>query len=136
MISYDLKAIQEQWRQRTAIDIDEYKAAKLAEIALSKQKAWEGWNRSCEEFKSRTVSGKPVQVKDDRGNVITESLKPTSQTIHTETRIGDPRFLAEINRLIERECKLLGLDAPARIETEGVIVIDSAPARGVNEDNL
>jgi len=25
---------------------------------------------------------------------------------------------------------------PARVETEGVIVIDCAPARGVNEDNL
>jgi hypothetical protein len=135
-ISYDLKIIQHQWKQQTAIDFDKYKARILAEIALAKKKAWEGWNRSCEEFKSRSISAKPVQVRDDKGNVITESLKPTSQTIHTETRVGDPRFLAEINRLIERECKLLGLDAPERIDGNGVIVIDCAPCRGVDMDEL
>jgi len=46
-------------------------------------------------------------------------LKPINQTVHTETRAGDPRFLAEINKLIERECKLLGLDAPTKQEYTG-----------------
>jgi len=127
MVHRDIKAIEEEWRQRSAINLDEYKAAKLAEIALSKKKAWEGWNRSCEEFKAKTLT---ARAGDEN------TIRPHTQQIHTETRVGDPRFLAEINRLIERECKLLGLDAPAKVETEGVIVIDSAPARGVNEDNL
>jgi biotin operon repressor len=126
-IGYDLKIIQDQWRQQTAIDLDEYKGRELAEIALAKKKAWEGWEKSCQEFKAKTLTARADDEK---------AAQPYSQVIHTESRVGNPRFLAEISRLIERECKLLGLDAPAKIEAEGVIVIDSAPARGVDEDNL
>jgi len=118
-INRDIKAIREQWKQRTTINLDEYKTVKLVEIANSKKRAWEGWERSCEEFKAKTGIGKPIQKTDSKGNVIGEELKIISQTIHTETRNGDPRFLSEVNKLISEECKLLGLYAPQKNEHTG-----------------
>ena len=131
-ISYDLKAIQTEWQKDTTLALDAYTARELAKLDHTERRYWEAWERSIEEFRSRTIKAKGIKADQK----IQAKPEQAEQTIYTENRCGDPRFLDGVLKCIERRCKLLGLDAPARIETEGVIVIDSAPARGVSEDNL
>jgi transcriptional regulator with XRE-family HTH domain len=131
-ISYDLQIIQREWRKDTSRALDEYKAKELAKIDHTERCYWEAWERSIEEFRSRTIKAKGIKADQK----IQAKPEQAEQTIYTENRCGDPRFLDGVLKCIERRCKLLGLDAPAKVETEGVIIIDSAPARGVNENNL
>ena len=37
-------------------------------------------------------------------------------TMKTEGRIGDPRFLTVLDNCIERRCKILGIEAPKRLD--------------------
>lgn len=113
-VSRDMRVLQERWRQSALIDLDQAKGEKLAEIRAAKRANWDGWRRSCTEFKSRTIKAKGKGMKDQIG-------KPDSaeQIIETEDRMGDPRFLSNVLDCIERECKLLGLDAPAKNEHSG-----------------
>jgi hypothetical protein len=131
-ISYDLQAIQAEWLKNTTLAIDEYKARELAKIDHTERCYWEAWERSIEEFRSRTIKAKGIKADQK----VQAKPEQAEQTIYTENRCGDPRFLDGVLKCIERRCRLLGLDAPAKVEAEGVIVIDSAPARGVNENNL
>jgi len=131
-ISYDLQAIQAEWLKNTTMALDEYKARELAKIDHAERCYWEAWERSIEEFRSRTIKAKGIKADQK----IQAKPEQAEQTIYTENRCGDPRFLDGVLKCIERRCKLLGLDAPAKVETEGVIIIDSVPARGVNEGNL
>ena len=132
-ISYDLQVIQREWQNKTTLALDAYKARELAKLDHAECRYWEAWGaRSIEEFRARTIKAKGIKADQK----IQAKPEQAEQTIYTENRCGDPRFLDGVLKCIERRCKLLGLDAPARIETEGVIVIDCAPARGVKEDNL
>jgi hypothetical protein len=131
-ISYDLQVIQREWQNKTTLALDAYKARELAKIDHTERCYWEAWERSIEEFRSRTIKAKGIKADQK----VQPKPEQAEQTIYTENRSGDPRFLYGVLKCIERRCKLLGLDAPARVETEGVIVIDCAPARGVSEENL
>jgi transcriptional regulator with XRE-family HTH domain len=114
-ISYDLKAIQAEWQRNTTLALDAHKARELAKIDHAERCYWQAWERSIEEFRSRTIKAKGT--KDDQK--VQTKPQQAEQTIYTENRSGDPRFLDGVLKCIERRCKLLGLDAPARNEHSG-----------------
>ncbi len=122
-ILYDLKIIREQWQKNITMNLDEVKAKEMAKLHQVEKEARMAWERSQTDFKATTVSGKTVKVEiidPETGAVRTEEkLRPTGQIVHTETRAGDPRFLDQVNKCIERRCKLLGLDAPQKNEHTG-----------------
>lgn len=121
-ISYDLKAIQQQWREDTTIDLDEAKQRELARIDLLEREYWDAWERSCDEFKVKTIRAKGANAEDAKNSA--------EQTMRTEPRNGDPRFLAGVQWCISERSKLLGIYAPTRQEVTGAngdalhIVID------------
>ena len=122
-IDYDIKEIQRQWHKDTAIALDEHKEKVLAELIEVKNEAWAAWERSQNNFESKTATlqSKTKKKIDPNTGMETEETKPVpiNQVIHTENRFGDPRFLDQVNKCIERRCKLLGLDAPQKQEHTG-----------------
>jgi len=122
-IEYDIKAIKNQWHKDTAIAIDEHKEKVLAELAEVRNEAWLAWERSQNDFKTQTATlqSKTKKKIDPVTGEEKEETKPVpiNQVIHTENRFGDPRFLDQVNKCIERRCKLLGLDAPQKQEHTG-----------------
>jgi hypothetical protein len=48
-ISRDLTAIEKDWRASSCHDLAERKAVELARIDHLKARAWESWNKSCED---------------------------------------------------------------------------------------
>lgn len=107
-ISRDLKAIQGGWQESVLVDFNEAKGRELAKIDQLEITYWEAWDRSLDEFKSKTVKAKGTNKK--------EVAKNAEQTIKTEDRNGDPRFLQGIQWCIEKRCKLFGLDKPLQVE--------------------
>lgn len=111
-ISRDLKAMQHEWLKASLISFNEAVSKEIAKIDLLEITYWQAWERSIEPFKSKTVKA--------RGNPRTEEeLKATAeQTLKTEDRNGDPRYLQGVQWCIERRIKVLGLDAPERIQID------------------
>jgi transposase len=108
-VSRDLKAIQEQWRQASILEINEAKARELAKIDLLEREYWVAWERSLDDLQSKTIKARGTK----------EEGKPYEQTIHTSDSNGDPRYLAGIQWCIERRCQILGIDAPRKFEHGG-----------------
>ena len=100
-VGYDLEAVRQEWLQSALVNFDARKAEELARIDRLEREYWDAWEASKQE--RETVSTE--QVSGGRGD-------RTKAAIRKEQPSGDPRFLAGVERCIERRCKLLGLDAP------------------------
>lgn len=98
-ISYDLKAIRAEWLQSTLRDFDALKGEQLAKVDAVETEAWAAWERS----------------KQAREVTITEASEGTrpgrKATMRKEGQAGDPRFLAEIGKCVDRRCAILGIGA-------------------------
>ena len=115
MISYDLQRIQESWLKSSLRDFDQMRADELGKVDRLEREFWRGWERSCEDAETVVTKQKGVvkQYRDEeRGQLVTERPGEVNQT--RKGQAGDPRFLAGVERCIERRCKLLGLDAPVK----------------------
>jgi len=109
-ISYDLRKIQAQWRESSLRDFDELRAQELAKVDELERTYWQAWLDSCAALETITQEGTGDGVAK-----VKKTSKPQN---------GDPRFLSGVERCIERRCRLLGLDAPAKSELTGK---DGAP---------
>lgn len=109
-VSYDLKAIQEEWRAQTTIDLDEHKAAELARLDELERQYWRGWLRSLQDAQESSEKAEGIVTKDNQRKdfQITRSKK-------TKGQAGDPRFLDGIQGIVDKRCKILSLYADANI---------------------
>lgn len=116
----DMEAIGKLWRARAVNDVDTLRKEELARIDHVYRVAFEGWIRSLrprEETSTKTVEA-------DRGR--------TEAAVKRSERDGNPRFLAVVLSCIDRRAKLLGLDAPTRIDIRE-LVIEEARGLGLSE---
>lgn len=112
MVSYDLKAIQEQWRESALLDINEAKARELAKIDELERTYWQAWADSKQE-KQITATEKQTGGENDKAKA----------SIKKEQRDGNPAFLAGVQWCIERRCKIFGFDAPTKLNHSGDITV-------------
>lgn len=103
-ISRDLKAVRSEWKESRVADFNEKVEEELAKIDHIEREAWEGWKRSCKD-----AERSQIEVTDGK-----KTVKKSKQG-----QAGDPRFLEVVGKQIERRCKLLGLDAPTKVEKNG-----------------
>lgn len=101
-ISHDLKRIREAWRNSAIRDFDALRDEQLAKIDEAERRAWEVFERSCED------AVKTRREIDDKGEFGEGYMERVGQA-------GDLRALDTVLKCIERRCKLLGLDAPTKI---------------------
>lgn len=98
-VSYDLKILQKRWYQESVADIAERKAIELQRVDKIEREAWEAWERS----------------KQPREVTITEASEGThpgrKATMRKEGQAGDPRFLVEIGKCVDRRVAILGIGA-------------------------
>ncbi len=122
-ISYDLKKVQEEWLRNTTMNLDAHKAEEIAKTLQTERMYRDIYKRSLNDLKTQTAtlqSKTKKKIDSVTGKEIEETKPvPINQVVHTENRNGDPRALDGILKCIERRCKLLGLDAPAKSEHTG-----------------
>lgn len=114
-VSRDLAAVREWWRQSAVEYIGQAIAEEIAKIDKVERSAWDAWERSIRNHEIRKASKLAKPAVDEYGDEF-DKVRSKRLTIQTDDEIGDPRYLAIVERCIERRCKLLGLDAPQRQE--------------------
>ena len=101
-VSRDLKVLHEQWLADSLIDFGRAKARELAKIDALERTYHTAWIRSCEDAETMRQEGSQAGVAK-----IVKTAKGQA---------GDPRFLTGIQWCIERRCKILGIDAPTKMD--------------------
>ena len=101
-ITKDLQAIRKEWLLSSIRDFDTARAEELAKIDLLEAEYWQAWSKSKEDFEKK----KKKYVDAKQKELSTEEI----------VLFGDPRFLLGIERCIDRRCKILGLDAPDKLD--------------------
>jgi len=113
-ISRDLQALQKEWLASSLANLTQAKALELAKVDRLEREYWDAWERS----------------KRTSENSITERIDGDIAKIKVllakESQVGDPRFLAGVEKCINKRCEILGLDAPKRVEPIGDIRDGSA----------
>ena len=103
-IGEDIKRMLSEWKADRETNIDEWVNIELEKIAKLEQEYWEAWEKSKTDY---------TKVKHKTGrNYLGESEE---KTIEESIMLGDPRFLAGIERCIQKRCDLLGLDKPKEL---------------------
>ncbi len=112
-VSRDLEHCRDEWKQRAA--------ESLARVDRLELEAWRAWERSVGTHKKRVEKSEPtVPVPEQESTDQPAALAPvdaiTEVTVTTEKLTGDPRYMERIAWCIDRRAKLLGLDAPKRVD--------------------
>ena len=118
MVYYDLQQCLIEWKRERLDNIDDYVTQELQKLDKMEVELWEAWENSKtgkRREKNRT-SAKPRKV-------LTEDEKTADWYGYNEktneTSAGNPRFLDLLLNVQQRRAKMLGYDAPVKIEIPG-----------------
>ena len=119
----DLGMIEKAWSESGVMNLNEMRLRELARIDVLEFEYWSEWEKSKEPLKTKTAkqtkraggsskNGKSGadDIEETAGLVDVES----TALVRTEERLGNPAYLAGVERCIEKRCRLLGLNAPER----------------------
>jgi len=111
----DLKELRQYWLESQRWNFNEAMARELTRIDELEREAWAAFRRSCLDVQKvvyeKGIGDKGQPTKKRRKEIVGQ--------------YGDPRFLNVIKDCIDKRCKLLGLDAPIKVETqhEGIVEV-------------
>ena len=97
-VSKDLKACRKLLREAATQATEELAQDQYAQNSLLAREAWAAWERS----KNEKIT-KAVETSGDKGNKQKTKLR-------TETKTGNPAYLVIVERALERQNKILGID--------------------------
>lgn len=97
-VNYDLKILQNRWRESAMRSWDELRSEQLAKIDLAEREYWQGYERS---LKART--------KERVGQTTGSQNATTTASVTTESRDGAIGWLQGVERCIGMRIRLLGL---------------------------
>lgn len=95
MVSRDVAAIEQRWKNSPLIDFNEAKRRELARLDMVERMAFEAWEASKEDEKTTVQSG-----GEGRGQAV---------SITKKSRTGSEAYLRVIIQCVEQRCKILGL---------------------------
>jgi hypothetical protein len=107
-IGYDLEGVRQEWLQSSLMDFNARKAEELARIDQLEREYLDAWEASKKEKETTTSE----QSTGGDGEKVKAAIRKIEQT-------GDPRYLAGVERCIERRCKIVGMDAPVESRLTG-----------------
>jgi hypothetical protein len=113
-VGYDLEAIRQEWLKSSLVNFDARRAEELARIDRMEREYWDAWETSKKEKETTTSE----QVNKGGGEQTKAAIRKVEQT-------GDPRYLAGVERCVDRRCKLLGLNAPLEIRDVSEAQLDA-----------
>lgn len=110
-IGYDLKIVFGRWQESAVANIEERKAAELEKVNQLERTYWDAWERSLKPKESRVR--KAAKMGDSEDEAV--AALRTSE-LKTEQRDGNPSYLEGVRWCIEQRCKILGLNAPTKVD--------------------
>lgn len=105
----DVKRILIEWKRERKETIDQWMQLELRKLDKMEVELWEQWEQSKSGKRKTKIKGGEVTGGQVTGGRL------DSRT--TESTLGNPKFLELLLTLSDRRAKLLGYDAPIRIQT-------------------
>ena len=121
-VAYDIALVVQRWRKEAAGDIERAKGIELGKLNKLELEYWSPWERSC---LPREIT-RTAKTEGEKATISASSRK--------EQRDGNPAFLIGVMSCIERRCRILGIDAPVKVNVEDV-TREVARTMGVEEDS-
>lgn len=137
-ISNYIRSFLQDYKDERIQELEEQRQAELMKLDKLEQTYWESWERSIGLITTRTMGGwesgidnsqlppgiKGLTLDQDRNTIVKGNTARANAnkrnkkyvTYSESMSLGDVRFLMGIERVIDKRCKLLGLDAPIVIE--------------------
>ena len=118
MVYYDLQQTLIEWKRERLDNIDDYVTQELRKLDTMEQQAWKAWEVSKtgkQRTKEKTNRGRPIKTDATEGDPEYYGYDETT----VETSAGNPRFLDLLLNIQQRRAKMLGFDAPVKIEIPG-----------------
>lgn len=112
MVSNDVAAIHERWREDCSRAYDHHVAESVARLKRVQAEAFAEWHRSKNPATSKGTKTKG-QKDGGQSGVMTASIETLNEE---KCRLGDPRYLKVIIEAEARKAKALGSDAPERLD--------------------
>lgn len=112
MVYYDLQKLLISWKRDQLESIDQYVTLELQKLDKMETEAWNAWELS----KQKKTKNKTKKA----GNGLMGRQIMTEEA--TETTSGNPRYLDLLLNVQHRRAKMLGFDAPIKIDIPGVNV--------------
>lgn len=113
-VNRDLKIINARWLADATTNLAERKARELAKLDNLEGQAWISFFES--KLTTERGQGQRKKPPQKKGDKIYETTSTFSKEIESA---GDPRFMNIIADCIERRCRILGVDAPGKLELSG-----------------
>lgn len=114
-IVYDCRAIEKQWMKEYLGNIDTMKAKELARIDRIEQAAWDAWEAS----KRTLAQTEKEQTENEQlgrdDKAYQKHRKVRAKKVETE-RDADEKFMKIIQWCVEQRCKILGFNAPQKLD--------------------
>jgi len=111
MVWGDIKKILIEWKRDRKETIDQFMLLEIKKLDKMEVELWDAWEQSKSGKRKTKIKGGTVE----RGNVTGGTLDNRT----TETTSGNPRYMDLLLTLADRRAKLLGWDAPIRVNLTG-----------------
>jgi hypothetical protein len=111
-ISHDIQCILDRWRKAYLVDVNEAQIRELARLDELENQYWQAWERSQHD----AIITQEIDIKDELSGG--QSYTRKKRVLNKEKQTGQDSYLLGIQRCIELRCKILGLDAPAKVEID------------------
>lgn len=113
-VANDAKALCGQWHKEAMATLAKGKARELAKIDNLEQTYWAAWERSLQPQRKKTVKrGGDMTANPETGERRLLNPDYVREEEAIVQRVGDPRWLAGVERCIAARVKLLNLDKQA-----------------------
>lgn len=111
-IRSDINWLKEQWKKASVIDWQAYLNQTLSELDNLKRVCWEDYlnSRTPKITTEATIPREEIPAALNGEETNTQITK-----VKEERREGNPAYLQMIEKIIARQCSLLGFDAPSKI---------------------
>lgn len=118
MVYWDMQQLLIEWKRERMENIDDYVTQELRKLDKMEVELWEAWERSKtgKLREKNRQNAKPRKVLEDGDNPEYYGYEETT----TETSAGNPRFLDLLLNAQQRRAKMLGFDAPIKVDIPGL----------------
>ena len=117
MVYYDIQNQLIQWKKERMDNIDDYITQELRKLDKIEVELWDAWNNS--------KTGKQRLKERKTGRPLKVDLEHNYSETSVESSAGNPRFLDLLLNVQQRRAKMLGFDAPIKIDMPNMVNINN-----------
>jgi hypothetical protein len=129
-VSTELKIIRQRWLEEQVKNFDELQQRELLRLDKVECEMWDAWEKSKADQITSTARREDGMIAK------------TVNEVRKAQQTGEAQYMQVIMRCIEKRCKILGLDAPEKVQHSGSLDVtaligllqeDAAPAEPAAE---